>query len=75
MRVYFRDRAERDRLAQELNAEEVPTTKGYLTVIRDRNLYYGLMTRGLRVEIDENSSRKLSDPKSCAKLSTAATSR
>jgi hypothetical protein len=26
MRVYFRDRAERDRLAQELNAEEVPTT-------------------------------------------------
>jgi hypothetical protein len=38
MRVYFRDRAERDRLAQELNAEEVPTTGGYLTVIRDRNL-------------------------------------
>src|SRR5689334_9996780 len=30
MRVYFRDRAERDRLAQELNAEEVPTTEGYL---------------------------------------------
>src|SRR4030095_10663563 len=26
MRVYFRNRAERDRLAQELNAEEVPTT-------------------------------------------------
>ena len=26
MRVYFRDRAERDDLAQELNAEEVPTT-------------------------------------------------
>jgi hypothetical protein len=39
MRVYFRDRAERDRLAQELNAEEVPTTGGYLTVIRDRDLY------------------------------------
>jgi len=37
MRVYFRDRAERDGLAQELNAEEVPTTGGYLTVIRDRN--------------------------------------
>src|ERR1044071_3816388 len=33
MRVYFRDRAERDRLAQELNAEEVPTTEGYLTVL------------------------------------------
>ena len=62
MRVYFRDRAERDRLAQELNAEEVPTTGGYLTVINDRNLYYALRTRGLRVEIDENSSRNLSDP-------------
>jgi hypothetical protein len=63
MRVYFGDRAERDRLAQELNAEEVPTTGGYLTVIRDRSLYYGLTARGLRVEIDENSSRNLSDPR------------
>ena len=62
MRVYFGDRAERDRLAQELNPEEVPTTGGYLTVIRDRDLYYGLRARGLRVEIDENSSRNLSDP-------------
>lgn len=75
MRVYFRDRAERDRLAQELNAEEVPTTGGYLTVIRDRDLYYGLTARGLHVEIDENSSRNLSHPKSCPSLSTAATSR
>src|SRR5215475_2301321 len=62
MRVYFRDRAERDRLAQELNAEEMPTTGGYLTVIRDRDLYYGLTARGLRVEIDENRSRNLSNP-------------
>jgi hypothetical protein len=62
MRVYFRDRAERDRLAQELNAEEVPTTAGYLTVIHDRALYYSLLARGLRVEIDENSSRNLSHP-------------
>ena len=62
MRVYFGDRAERDRLAQELQPEEVPTTGGYLTVIRDRDLYYGLTARGLRVEIDENSSRNLSDP-------------
>ncbi len=62
MRVYFRDRAERDRLAQELNAEEVPTTGGYLTVLGDRDLYYGLTARGLRVEIDENSSRNLSHP-------------
>src|SRR5213592_5213471 len=59
MRVYFRDRAERDRLAQELSAEEVPTTGGYLTVIGDRDLYYNLRARGLRVEIDENSSRNL----------------
>src|SRR6266404_9927823 len=63
MRVYFRDRAERDQLAQELSAEEVLTTEGYLTVIRDRDLYYSLTARGLRVEIDENSSRNLSDPK------------
>jgi hypothetical protein len=62
MRVYFRDRAERDQLAHELNPEEVPTTGGYLTVIRDRDLYYDLTARGLRVEIDENSSRNLSDP-------------
>src|SRR5262245_4562018 len=62
MRVYFRDRAERDQLAQELNAVEVPTTGGYLTVIRDRNLYYELTARGLRVEIDENRSRNLSNP-------------
>jgi hypothetical protein len=62
MRVYFRDRAERDRLAQELNAEEVPTTGGYLTILGDRDLYYGLTARGLRVEIDENGSRNLSDP-------------
>ena len=62
MRVYFRDRAERDALAQELNPEEVPTTGGYLTVIRDRALFDGLTARGLRVEIDENSSRNLSDP-------------
>jgi hypothetical protein len=62
MRVYFRDRAERDQLAEELNPEEVPTTGGFLTVIRDRNLYYALTARGLRVEIDENRSRRLSDP-------------
>ncbi len=62
MRVYFHDRAERDALAQELNAEEVPTTGGYLTVIRDRELFDSLSARGLRVEVDEASSRNLSDP-------------
>jgi hypothetical protein len=62
MRVYFSDRAERDQLAHELQPEEVPTTGGYLTVIRDRELYYDLTARGLYVEIDENSSRNLSNP-------------
>jgi hypothetical protein len=62
MRVYFRDRAERDQLAQELHPEEALTTAGYLTVIRNRDLYYGLTERGLRVEIDENRSRNLSYP-------------
>src|ERR1041384_1605736 len=62
MRVYFRDRAERDRLAQELSAKEALTTGGYLPVIRDRDMYYGLTARGLRVEIDENRSRNLSNP-------------
>ncbi len=62
MRVYFHDRAERDALAQELNAEEVPTTGGFLTVIRDLALFEGLTARGLRVEVDEASSRNLSDP-------------
>jgi carboxypeptidase T len=61
MRVYFHDRDERDQLAQELGAEEAVTTGGYLTVIRDRNLYYDLIARGLRVEIDENRSRNFSD--------------
>src|SRR5947208_16472655 len=61
MRVYFRDRAERDRLAQELNAEEVPTTGGYLTIIRDRGVHYGLTARGLRAEIGEHSNRNRSD--------------
>src|SRR5262249_34242689 len=62
MRVYFHDTDERDQLAEELIPEEVPTTAGYLTVIRDRNLYNDLTARGLRVEIDENASRNLSDP-------------
>ncbi|MEP6974837.1 MAG: M14 family zinc carboxypeptidase [Spartobacteria bacterium] len=62
MRVYFGNRAERDQLALELNPEEVPSTGGFLTVIRDRDLYQSLTARGLRVEIDEESSRNLSDP-------------
>jgi hypothetical protein len=62
MRVYFNSRSQRDQLAQELNAEEVPTTGGYLTVIGDHTMYTDLLARGLRVEIDEKQSRQLSDP-------------
>src|SRR5262249_35840355 len=61
MRGYFRDRLHRHRLAQELSAEEAVPTGGYLAVIRDRNLYYELIARGLRVEIDEDRSRNISD--------------
>src|SRR6476659_1419917 len=48
IRVYFRDMAERDRLATELSAEEVATTGGFLTVITDRRTYNDLLSRGLR---------------------------
>ncbi|MGA7731207.1 MAG: M14 family zinc carboxypeptidase [Chloroflexia bacterium] len=64
MRVYFRDMAERNALAYELAPEEVPTKGGYLTVMRDRDLYYNLKARGYRVEVDEGKSRFLSDPQS-----------
>jgi hypothetical protein len=52
LRVYFRSTAERDRLSNELNALEVPTTGGYLTVMSDRAGMDSLMRRGLRVEVD-----------------------
>ena len=62
MRVYFSTVAQRDQLAQELSAEEVPTTGGYVTVLGDQAMYNNLLARGLRVEIDEKQSRELSDP-------------
>src|SRR5207249_4954616 len=62
LRVYFRDHAERDRLAVELSAEEVATTGGFLTVITDRNTYNKLLARGLRVEIDQDQTREANDP-------------
>jgi carboxypeptidase T len=62
LRVYFNDLAERDRLATELGAEEVPTTSGYLTVLADQTIYDNLVARGLRVEVDEKNTRILNNP-------------
>ncbi|MEO8285963.1 MAG: M14 family zinc carboxypeptidase [Chloroflexota bacterium] len=62
MRVYFTSRAQRDQLAAEFSAEEIPTTKGYLTIFGDSSQYKTLVQRGLRVEIDVEGSQELSDP-------------
>ncbi len=62
LRVYFRDNEERNRLAAELGAEEVPTFQGFLTVFGDRETYNGLLARGLRVEIDEEQTKTANDP-------------
>ncbi|HET9493565.1 MAG TPA: M14 family zinc carboxypeptidase, partial [Chloroflexia bacterium] len=62
LQVYFNDLAERDRLASELGAEEVPTTGGYLTVLGDQTMHDDLVARGLRVEIDEKNTRILNNP-------------
>ncbi|HKP51033.1 MAG TPA: M14 family zinc carboxypeptidase [Chloroflexia bacterium] len=58
MRIYFRDAAERDRLATEIGAEEASTRGGFLTKWGDLNLYNSLLTRGLRVEIDQEATRQ-----------------
>jgi carboxypeptidase T len=62
MQVYFRDRAERDRLAAEFSAEEVPTTSGFITIIGDNDTLNSLRTRGFRVEIDQHNTDILNDP-------------
>src|SRR5687768_8010679 len=62
LRVYFKDAAERDRLASQLSAEEVPTVRGFLTVLTDRPSYNDLLAQGLRVEIDEKETKILNDP-------------
>src|SRR5262245_18498561 len=56
LRVYFRDRFERDRLATELGAAEVATTGGFLTVWADRATYDALLARGLRVAIEADTT-------------------
>jgi hypothetical protein len=56
MRIYFRDAAERDRLATELGAEESSTTGGYLTLWSNMERYEGLVARGLNVVIDQRAT-------------------
>ncbi len=62
LRVYFRNNAERDSLATELNAEEVSTKDGYITVWADNDLYASLLRRGLRVEIDQKTTYEANHP-------------
>jgi len=62
LHVYFHDNAERDRLAQELGAEEAATTDGYLTIIADPDLYANIVARGLRFDIDANETARFNDP-------------
>jgi carboxypeptidase T len=61
-RVYFRDTAERDRLATEIGADEVSTKGGFLTKWADRATYDALKARGLRVEIDDVATKKANVP-------------
>lgn len=62
LRVYFRDLAERDRLAADLGGEEVATTGGYLTVWADRDLLAHIQGLGLKYEIDQKETALLNDP-------------
>src|SRR5436190_1890373 len=62
VRIYFRSIAERDSLATELGAEEVPTLGGYITAIISRDTYNKLLQRGLRVEIDQAQTKQANDP-------------
>ena len=68
LRVYFKDNAERDRLAVELTAEEAATTGGYLTILSDRAGYDSMVARGLKVEIDQTETRLYNDLSRQAKI-------
>jgi carboxypeptidase T len=61
IRVYFKDYAERDRLAVELAAEEMATIGGYLTVLGDQARYDSMKARGLNVQVDEARTREHND--------------
>src|SRR5215212_2600978 len=62
LQVYFKDTAERDRLATELGAAEVATGGGFLTVWTNRATYNSLVARGLRVEIDQETTKQANNP-------------
>ena len=59
LRVYFKDVAERDRLATELGAMEASTLDGYLTLWASRPTYERLLKRGLNVVIDEKATEQV----------------
>jgi carboxypeptidase T len=62
LHVYFKDFAERDRLAGELDTLEAATTGGFLTVWAERNTYNSLIAQGLRVEIDQAQTYLANNP-------------
>src|SRR4051794_9566688 len=62
VRVYFHDVLERDKLARELDADEVATTGGYLTVIADRDMYAHIQALGVRYSIDEEGTKQINNP-------------
>ena len=62
LRVYYKNNAERDELATEFGAAEVSTKDGYLTFWTDQVAYSKLLSRGLRVEVDEQATELANKP-------------
>ncbi len=60
--LYFKNTIERDFLAQQWDASEMATTNGYLTVWVDRPAYNQMIAQGLKVEIDQATTRLANDP-------------
>src|SRR6476659_3500352 len=56
LKVYFTSTAQRDALAGEFGAEEIPTTGGFLTMWVTQDIYNILLSRGLRIESDQKST-------------------
>jgi hypothetical protein len=62
VRLYFRDAAERDRLATEWGAAEYSTKDGYLTIWTDRASYNQMLAEGLHAEIDQEQTQQANNP-------------